>query len=46
MEYAKFGNSGIQVSRLCLGFMALTVYRGSQLRQVEMKAGTIPEGYY
>jgi len=23
MEYAKFGNSGIQVSRLCLGFMDL-----------------------
>ncbi len=24
----------------------LTVQRGSQLRQVELKAGTIPEGYY
>jgi len=46
VEYFKFGNSGIQVPRLCLGFMELTVQRGSERRQVQMNAGTIPEGYY
>jgi len=43
MEYVKFGNSGMQVFQLCLSFMALTVHRGSRLRQVEMKPGTIPQ---
>jgi len=46
MEYVKFGNSGMQVFWPCLGFMVLTVYRGSQLHQVEMKAPTIYQLYY
>ena len=43
MEYVKFGNSGMQVFQLCLGLMVLTVQKGSELRQVYMKAGTIPQ---